>query len=48
LGSFRVRLDAGALLLLNSPAVRFADEPIAVWGAPALFVTLGVEAIGAK
>jgi hypothetical protein len=47
-GSFRVRLDAAALLLLNSPSVRFADESIAVWGAPALFVTLGVEAVGAK
>jgi len=47
-GSFRVRLDAGALVLLNSPTVRFADEAVAVWGEPALFLTLGVEAIGAK
>jgi len=48
LGSFRIRLDAAALMLLNSPQVRFADEAIAVWGAPALFLTLGVETIAAK
>ena len=46
--TFRIRLDAAALLLLHSPTVRFADEAIAVWGEPALFLTLGVEALGTK
>lgn len=46
--SLRVRLDVGALVLLNSPTIRFADDPVAVWGEPALFLSLGVETFGTK
>ncbi|MET0593558.1 MAG: hypothetical protein ABW133_12720 [Polyangiaceae bacterium] len=46
--SLRVRLDVGALVLLNAPKIRFADDPVAVWGEPALFLSLGVETFGTK
>jgi hypothetical protein len=41
--SFRVRLNLGAVVLLTPPAIRFAEEAVARWGAPSLFVDLGVE-----
>jgi hypothetical protein len=43
--SFRVRLNAGALVLLAPPTVRFAEEAVARWGAPSLFVDLGFEGV---
>jgi hypothetical protein len=47
-GALRVRLDLSALVLLNSPTIRFADEPVAVWGEPALFLSLGAETLVTK
>ena len=46
--TFRIRLDTAALIVLNSPEVRFAEASIAVWGAPAFFLTLAIEAIAAR
>jgi hypothetical protein len=43
--SFRIRLNAGAVVLLTPPTVRFAEEAVAVWGAPSLFVDLGFEGV---
>jgi hypothetical protein len=43
--SFRIRLNAGALVLLTPPTVRFAEEAVALWGAPSLFVDLGFEGV---
>jgi hypothetical protein len=43
--SFRLRLNAGALVLLTPPTVRFAEETVARWGAPSLFLDLGVEGV---
>jgi hypothetical protein len=43
--SFRIRLNAGALMLLTPPTVRFAEETVARWGAPSLFVDLGFEGV---
>jgi hypothetical protein len=44
-GWLRLRLDGSALLLLRAPTIRFGDEAVAVWGGPALFLTLGFEAL---
>jgi len=41
--SFRIRLNAGVLVLLTPPTIRFSEEAVARWGAPSLFVDLGVE-----
>jgi hypothetical protein len=43
--SFRIRLNAGALMLLTPPTVRFAEQTVARWGAPSLFVDLGFEGV---
>jgi hypothetical protein len=43
--SFRIRLNAGALMLLTPPTVRFSEETVARWGAPSLFVDLGFEGV---
>lgn len=43
--SFRIRLNAGALVLLTPPTIHFAQETVGLWGAPSLFVDLGVEGV---
>jgi len=41
-GRFQLRLDVGVLLLASPANIHLADQRAAVWGAPALHVTLGI------
>jgi hypothetical protein len=44
--SLRVRLDFGVFVAVRTPRILFDDQWVATWGQPALFATLGVEAMG--
>jgi hypothetical protein len=41
-GRFELRLDVGVLFLSSPAVIHLADQRVAVWGAPAAHMTLGV------
>jgi hypothetical protein len=41
-------LDFGLLLAMRAARVRFADEAVATWGQPALFVAVDLEGVASN